>query len=230
MVYKPIGKDLKERALWLLEHNYIPADVSDIFGVSERSLQRWKKNQADYGSVVPPPLTVRGRPRILNADMTHDLFALLAESPELFLDEIQEWLILACNTSISRSALHDNIRDAGLTYKVLRKAAAERNDDLREEWMEDMRMHRVARQLVMVDETSKDDRTIYRHYGRAPAGHRATIHANFVRGDRYSLVAAMSVDGYEAMSVIQGSVDGDSFFHFIVHDVVRPSRFSFLFI
>ena len=51
--------------------------------------------------------------------------------------------------------------------------------------MEDMRMHRVARQLVMVDETSKDDWTIYRHYGRAPAGHRTTIHANFVRGDRY---------------------------------------------
>jgi len=27
--------------------------------------------------------------------MTHDLFTLFTESPELFLDEIQEWLILA---------------------------------------------------------------------------------------------------------------------------------------
>jgi len=57
-----------------------------------------------------------------------------------------------------------------------------------------------------------------------------TIHANFVRGDRYSLVAALSVDGYEVMSVVQGSVDVDSFFHFIMHDVVRPSRFPLLFI
>jgi hypothetical protein len=32
--------------------------------------------------------------------MTHDLFA-LEECPELFLDEIQEWLIIACNTGIS---------------------------------------------------------------------------------------------------------------------------------
>jgi transposase len=225
MVYKHISKDLKERALWLLEYNYIPADVSDIFGVSERSLQRWKANQAQYGSVVPPALAVRGRPRILNADMTHDLFTLLEEGPELFLDEIQEWLALAYDTGISRTALHENIRDAGLTYKLLRKAAAERDEDAREEWMAEMGLHFVARQLVMVDETSKDDRTIYRHYGRAPASHRATIQANFVRGERYSMVAAMSLDGYEALSVVPGSVDGEAFFDFIVNDVVRLVSF-----
>jgi transposase len=92
MVYKNISMDLKHRALWLLEHDYIPADVSEIFGVSERSLQRWKANQSRYGTVVPPLFAVRGRPRILNSDMTHDLFALLEEAPEMFLDEIQEWL------------------------------------------------------------------------------------------------------------------------------------------
>ncbi|KAH7871051.1 uncharacterized protein C8R40DRAFT_1007066, partial [Lentinula edodes] len=59
----------------------------------------------------------------------------------------------------------------------------------------------------VVDETSKDERTIYRHYGRAPAGQRATISANFVRGERYSLVAAMSTEGYEACRVVPGSVD-----------------------
>ncbi|KAJ3831008.1 hypothetical protein F5878DRAFT_549987 [Lentinula raphanica] len=53
--------------------------------------------------------------------------------------------------------------------------------------------HYVASQLVFVDETSKDDRTIYRHYGRAVSGQRATISANFVRGERFSLVAALSI-------------------------------------
>jgi hypothetical protein len=76
MVYRHISKDLKERALWLLEHNYIPSDVGEIFGVSERSLQRWRATQAEYGTVVPPPLAIRGRHRILNSDMTHDLFAM----------------------------------------------------------------------------------------------------------------------------------------------------------
>ncbi|KAJ3915645.1 hypothetical protein F5877DRAFT_2646, partial [Lentinula edodes] len=59
----------------------------------------------------------------------------------------------------------------------------------------------------VVDKTSKDDRTIYRHYGRAPSGSRATIPAQFVRGDRYSIVAAMSINGYETCRVVPGSVD-----------------------
>jgi hypothetical protein len=56
MVYKHISTDLKERALWLLEHNYIPSDVNEIFGVSERSLQHWRANQAEYSTVLPPLL------------------------------------------------------------------------------------------------------------------------------------------------------------------------------
>ena len=35
------------------------------------------------------------------------------------------------------------------------------------------------------------------------------------------MVAAMSLDGYEALSVIPGSVNGDISFNFIVNDVVN---------
>jgi hypothetical protein len=40
----------------------------------------------------------------------------------------------------------------------------------------------MASQMVFVDETSKDDQTVYRHYGYSIAGRRATINANFVQG------------------------------------------------
>src|SRR6266498_5253099 len=46
MVFRHISEDIKHRALWLLEHNYIPSDVAFILGVSERSMRRW----------VPPTL------------------------------------------------------------------------------------------------------------------------------------------------------------------------------
>ncbi len=52
MVYRRISQDLKERALWLLGHDYIPEDVAEILGVSERSLARWKANELNYGSVM----------------------------------------------------------------------------------------------------------------------------------------------------------------------------------
>jgi hypothetical protein len=75
--------------------------------------------------------------------------------------------------------------------------------------------------MVFVDETSKDERTIYRHYGCSITGGRATISANFVQGARYSMVATLSLDGYEAVGVVPGSVDGESFLSFIVNDMVR---------
>ncbi|THU78452.1 hypothetical protein K435DRAFT_593326, partial [Dendrothele bispora CBS 962.96] len=74
--------------------------------------------------------------------------------------------------------------------------------------------------ILVIDETSKDDRTIYPHYGRSVLGERATIAANFVRGERWSMVAALGVEGYSAVRVVLGSVDGDEFFDFINQQLV----------
>ena len=218
--YRLISKDVKERVLWLIDHQYAPDDICEIFGISARSIRRWKANYRIHGSVAPPPTLLRGQPRILNADMTHDLNTLLLEAPELYLDEIQDWLAVSYQHCVSKSTLFRHIRDAGMTFKLLRRAAAERDDELRQDWMNDVNTHFVASQMIFVDESSKDDRTIYRHYGRSPAGQRAVISANFVRGDRFSIVAGLSLDGYEAMRVVPGSVDSETFLDFIVHDVV----------
>ena len=227
MVFRHISKDLKERALWLIAHEYAPDDICEFFDISQRSIARWRHNDRVHGSVIPPPNPMQSRPRLLNADMTHDLYTLLEEAPEMYLSEIQDWMALTHEVNISRPTLHENIRDAGLSYKLLRRAAGERDEDYRQEWRQGVNDHYIASQMVFVDETSKDDRTIYRHYGRAVTGRRATINANFVRGDRFSMVAALSLDGYEAVRVVPGSVDGEEFLDFIVNDVVRFSFYSF---
>ncbi|EGO31244.1 hypothetical protein SERLADRAFT_377128, partial [Serpula lacrymans var. lacrymans S7.9] len=59
----------------------------------------------------------------------------------------------------------------------------------------------------MVGETNKNDRTICRHYGRAPSGRRAAVQANFVHGERYNLLAALALDGYVGTRAVQGSID-----------------------
>jgi len=76
---------------------------------------------------VDPPSVLRGRPRILNSEAI-DLHELIRGTPTLFLDEIGEWLALYHDQPISTTALHDNLRELGLTYKILRKAAAEHDD------------------------------------------------------------------------------------------------------
>ena len=96
----------------------------------------------------------------------------------------------------------------------------EQDEEAREAFHTFMQDHLVADQVVTADETSKDDRTIFRRWGRSPSGNQATIDADFVCGECYSIVAAITVDGYIGTWIASGSVDGDEFFDFI-EDVVR---------
>lgn len=220
MVFRKISKDMKERAIWLLDRGWLSNEVLEIFGISKRSLQRWRRNLRVHGSVIPPKSPFQGRPPILNALQMHDLVEAISKSPELFLDEIQDWILISTDIGLSRSTIHKIVRDLGFTYKYLSKAALERDEELRREWMEEIQSEFVAAQMVFVDESSKDDRTIYRRFGRAPRGMKAATGAKFVRGTRYSIIAAITVDGYIGTRVVEGSVDGVEFIDYILEEVV----------
>ena len=47
------------------------------------------------------------------------------------------------------------------------------------------------------------------------------MHAQFTRGERYSILAAISVSEYVATHIAVGAVDSHEFFNFIVSEVVR---------
>jgi transposase len=221
MPFRHISEDLKERATCLAEQGYIPRNIWDIFGISERSLQRWRRCLREHGSVVPPRLKPRGRPRLVDYRQTNELISLVEEAPDIYIHEIQEWLAVAHDIGLSRSTVSRILKDVNLTFKRLRKAAAERDEVERQAWRDEVQRHLRADQVVCVDESSKDDRVVFRLYGHAMSGHRAVIPANFARGLRFSIVAALSVDGYIAQRVVPGSVNSAEFFDFIVENVVR---------
>ncbi|KAK7012507.1 hypothetical protein R3P38DRAFT_2390326, partial [Favolaschia claudopus] len=90
MPFRHISEDFKVRALWLLDNGYVTEEVSDLLGVSTRSIARWRHNVANYGSVIPPRDPMQGRPRILNALQTDSVLELVEQFPELYLDEIMD--------------------------------------------------------------------------------------------------------------------------------------------
>ncbi|KAG2749003.1 hypothetical protein P692DRAFT_20654569, partial [Suillus brevipes Sb2] len=100
--------------------------------------------------------------------------------------------------------------------------ASERDEVRREEFKASLRNDFIGdgSEFVVIDETSKNDRTYARHYGRAPSGDRAQLTDVFVRGDRYSLCAAMTVEGYIAAQVVEGSFDAQEFYDFVAEDVL----------
>lgn len=73
---------------------------------------------------------------------------------------------------------------------------------------------------MFLDETSKDERTLTRRYGYAMINERARKSVVFVRGKRYSVLPALSLDGIIALEVIEGSYTKDKFYDFIIDNVV----------
>jgi hypothetical protein len=130
------------------------------------------------------------------------------------------------DTAIIVPQLHQILEDVGTTYKAIRHAVAERDEDERATWCENVMDQYLASQILFVGESSKNDGTIYRHFGRAVSGRRALMPANSDPGVRFNMVCALGVEGYAAVKVVEGSVDADEFFDFIISDVVSyPESF-----
>ncbi|OJA12292.1 hypothetical protein AZE42_09949 [Rhizopogon vesiculosus] len=73
---------------------------------------------------------------------------------------------------LSQTAFHDNLHDLGFTRKMIQRNAAERDEDARSAWREDIAANFTVEQIVAIDESSKDGRTFFCKYGRSPSDQR----------------------------------------------------------
>jgi transposase len=219
-----ISPDLKECALRLYNSGWDPHDIKDTLLISISSLYRWLENLETHGNVIRPRSAPKGPDRIITQAVLTAVQTLYETESDLYLDELVIWLAIEHDIAISVSALHLALKNAGLTRKLLHKIAIERDEELRAQWRDiqasDDFLHDGS-QFVCVDETSKNELTYARKYGRAYSGMRAELKDVFVRGDRYSMVAALTIDGYIASHVIPGSLDSLDFIDFIQEQVVK---------
>ncbi|KAF8575269.1 hypothetical protein K439DRAFT_757762 [Ramaria rubella] len=97
----------------------------------------------------------------------------------------------SAGSSRRRPNLYLNELDIGLT-KIVRQAAAERDEGLREQWRIKMTNGFHKRQLIFTNESSKDDRHVFlsysRRYGRFQANLRTVRIASFGCGERFSMI------------------------------------------
>ncbi|KAK0444658.1 uncharacterized protein EV420DRAFT_1252373, partial [Desarmillaria tabescens] len=195
-----IPTQIKDIALELWTLGWELSDICHIFHVSPSSLYRWRNLFETFGTPANRPAPFRGRPRIVSLAALDAIHVLLKSHPDTYLGELQWYLAIHHDLPISISALQQNLVRAGLTRKVLHTIALERDEQRRAVYLA--------------------GRTFGRHYGRSPIGQEADLGDVFVRGERYSLIAAMSIDGYIATRVQPGSFDSFGFFDFIIEDVL----------
>jgi transposase len=223
MVNHKISVDRKECSLWLWELGWDTDSIAETLCISTTSMYRWRKIFEDYDSVKRPLSPLIGRPRIIVRAILTAIQEVYKNEADAYLDELMWWL----NIAISHSTLQRNLEEAGLTQKLLHKIARERDAEIWDEYLAVIQDHIAGdgKEFVFVDEMSKNDHDTARRYGRSLSGERADFIDNFVRGDRYSMVAAITIDGYIATRIVPGSFNAEELRDYITEQVVSiPSH------
>ncbi|CAK5283695.1 unnamed protein product [Mycena citricolor] len=212
----------RELALRFKELGWSTEDVASAMGVSRASIYRWEKTFESIGTATNPHACNGGRRSAINRNIMDVIHSLYKQSPDMYLEELQFYLAVKHDVAISISSLQSTLEKEGLTRKLLHKIARERDNERRCTWRECIHNNfdDQASYFVTVDETHKNEHTIQRRYGRSKLGTRATIEAPFVRGRRYSIVAALTTEGLMAVDAVEGSFDGDLFVQFIAQSVL----------
>lgn len=78
----------------------------------------------------------------------------------------------------------------------------------------------TSNQLIFLDESAKDDRSLIRLYRYSPRHTCAHKKVVFVRGKRYTILPALTLDGLVAIDIFEGACDKKRFIDFVLNQVV----------
>jgi transposase len=218
---RQISYDLKRAALRLRARGRdSTSQITQICGFSRSTFFRTLQRQRLTGDITRAAAVGRGRPRALLHTDCHYLIQLAHHKPTLFLDEYANRLERYHVLPTSLTTIHRSFQRAGLNVKHVQKLAAERDPELRAQFIHCVSQYPIN-YLITIDEVSKDDQTYARLWGRAAVGARVEVHQPFVRKRRLSMCAAMVLDeGIVALRVLEGSFTHETFLKYLWDDVV----------
>lgn len=212
--------EMRERMVfWHSELGKSDSEIALLASCSERTVRDVLRIHRDYGVVRNPFAQPRGGRRSLDTSDLNYISSLLAANPCLYLDELQDRLAMGRGIHVSIATISRAVRSLALSHKRVSKAASERNELLRATWQAEYG-DIPADYFVWLDESSVDDRTNQRTHGWAAIGRACVRRATFIRGQRYSILPALTSDGIVALDIFEGSVNKERFIRFLKEDLV----------
>jgi len=227
-MYRKVSRDLKLCAIKMYELNILPLHlILECVGFSESTFYRILDLWVTTGDVVVHNFgTLPGRPRLLHFDNVNYLLRLVQLRPDWFLDELLGLLKTNRFISVHYVTIHRELCRARVSLKKLKKIASERNEDVRNDYIERMAQYEPD-ELGFIDEISKNDKTPARSRGHSKKGHRAVMKQKFICGRRLIATALLTSKGITASRVIEGSMTKVLYLDFLENDVVCGITFFY---
>ena len=200
---------------WHNEKQIPPKEIADLAGCCVRTVYNILAYHRDYNTLRDPSTQgTHGRSRSLNMGDMNYIASLIDARPKIYLNEIQEELLNHRDVFVSIPTLSRSLRRMALTHKKVANSALERNELLRATWQAEYG-DIPAEYCVWLDEASVDDLTNQRAAGWAAMGRACVCRAAFVRGQRYSILPALTWEGMIALDIFEGSVNKERFIQFL---------------
>ncbi|KAI5235058.1 hypothetical protein E4T43_09511 [Aureobasidium subglaciale] len=193
-----------------------PKSIRKVLNIGHGTVYQLIKNLDGFGEFYPPTGRRRGRLRSLDDEAEE----YLAGRPTAYLDEVQDMILDEFNVALSLPAIHYMLKRRKWSRKKAEKRALERSEPLRAVWR-GRRMIWSRRRLVFIDESGANERTGSRKYGWSPKGMSCADYESITRSERWSILPAMTVDGYIGDPLIyQGGINAEIFCAWLQEDVL----------
>lgn len=224
MPSKYLSHELRTRIVHWHDESGLPVcDIATLAGCSQSTVYNVLKCQVDHGLPFNLFAKLCSSPRILAADDIQYIVFLLKSNLTLYLDELQLQLWQNWHVFASLATLSCMLHQIAFSHKSLANEALERNDWLRATWV-GAHGHYPKEYYIWLDESSVDDQTNHCSNGWSHVGIACTRRSLFLRGQRYSVLPALSAEGFIALELFEGSVTKECFIRFVEEQLV--SKFN----
>jgi hypothetical protein len=147
---------------------------------------------------------------------------IIGRRADTYLTEIQSELYETLSITCDTSTLWRRIQKAGLSHKVLTREVAERNEEDRRHFWEYLYHHQItSRMIVNCDEMGFNLHSTNHARGYAEIGQAAYVEDAFIRGEKLTLIGAVTLDGMLAYMIIEEAATSDIMIDFVANHVVR---------
>ena len=150
---------------------------------------------------------------------------ILQRDPWLYLDEIVERLnthpcVVNCR-AYNINHIGRQLAVDGFSLKKMRKFASEQDEIERlAYWQAMTALVLYPAQLVFIDETSKDGRTLRRSHGRSLSGQRIVQRETILRGRRISVLGVFAYSGFIDWHMVEKGYSAEEFLFAVQYHVV----------
>lgn len=208
---------LRERAAHLLAVSHNNDAVAHTLRISKRTVERWRSNIRVFGEIQRPSnLAVRGRPRKLTKAIEDSLLEWASRQDQSpYLDEMKAYIEDQFGVVVHLSTVQRVLKSRGWSWKKGDKYNPARDSELRAQYWG--RVHRYkASQLVVLDESAVNERTLDRRWGWSPKGvSYKVVNTTQNRSQSWSILPGMGINGYLECEIWQGSFNSERFIFFV---------------